>query len=225
MNEKNIVGELAADFVKDGMVVGLGTGSTVYFTLMKLGALVEAGLSIQGIPTSVQTAELAKKLQIPLASMDEVKKIDIAIDGADEFDSNLNLIKGGGGALVREKIVAKAAEKFIVVADPSKMVKTLGAFPLPVEVVPFGAVQTENYIRELQGKTKLRQTNGMPFQTDNGNFIIDCSFPSIIKPQELESILNNIPGVVDNGLFVGMADMVITIDPGHKPVLLEREKQ
>ncbi|MFC4801536.1 ribose-5-phosphate isomerase RpiA [Neobacillus sp. GCM10023253] len=224
MNEKKIVGELAADFIEDGMVVGLGTGSTVYFTIMKLGALVEAGLSIQGIPTSVQTAELAKKLHIPLANMDEVKKIDIAIDGADEVDAHLNLIKGGGGALVREKIVAKAAEKFIVVADPSKMVKTLVAFPLPVEVVPFGAMQTENYIRELQGETKLRLTNGKPFQTDNGNFIIDCSFPSISKPQELECILNNIPGVVDNGLFVGMADMVITIGPGYKPVLLEREK-
>ena len=122
LNEKLLVGEKAVEFIKDGMVVGLGTGSTVYYTIMKLGQLVKEGLSIQGIPTSIQTEELAKKLEIPLASYKEIEKIDVAIDGADEVDSNLDLIKGGGGALLREKIIAKAAKKFIVVATPSKMV-------------------------------------------------------------------------------------------------------
>src|SRR3954469_20725081 len=212
LNEKKIVGEKAADFVKDGMVVGLGTGSTVYYTILKLGQLVKEGLSIQGIPTSIQTAELATKLGISLASFQEIGEIDVAIDGADEVDSNLDLIKGGGGALLREKIIAKAAKRFIVVATPSKMVEKLGAFPLPVEVVPFGAEWTAKQLQELRGEPSLRQINGKPYRTDNGNYIFDCVFPNLTQIHELDDSLNKIPGVIENGLFIGMADLVISLD-------------
>ena len=224
LNEKRVVGEKAVEFIKDGMVVGLGTGSTVYYTIIKLGQLVKEGLSIQGIPTSIQTAELATKLGIPLASFQEIGEIDVAIDGADEVDSNLDLIKGGGGALLREKIIAKAARRFIVVATPSKMVKKLGSFPLPVEVVPFGAKWTEKHLKELGLEPSLRQSNGTPYQTDNGNYIFDCVFSEISKPHELEAKLNTIPGVVENGLFIGMTDLVISLDRNNQPVFIKRGK-
>jgi len=212
MNEKQIVGEKAAEYVKDGMVVGLGTGSTVFYTIKKLGEMVSQGLTIKGIPTSIQTETLAKKLGIPLVDFSEVDRIDVAIDGADEIDSNLNLIKGGGGALLREKIIAKAANTFIVVADSSKIVETLGSFPLPVEVVPFGYEMTKKQIKQLGIDPILRQLNNQPYKTDNGNYIFDCEISSIFHAAELEQELNMIPGVVENGLFVKMADAVITLD-------------
>ena len=217
-----MVGEKAAGFIKDGMVVGLGTGSTVYYTILKLGQLVKEGLSIQGIPTSTQTAELAKKLNIPLVGFQEIRQIDVAIDGADEVDSNLNLIKGGGGALLREKIIAKAAQKFIVVATPSKLVDQLGAFPLPVEVVPFGIEMTEKQLKELGCEPRLRRLNGKPYRTDNGNHIFDCIFPEISEAKRLEARLNLIPGVVENGLFIDMTDLVISLDRKNQTVLLKR---
>ncbi|WHY01369.1 ribose-5-phosphate isomerase RpiA [Neobacillus sp. DY30] len=210
MNEKKEVGEKAVEYVKDGMVVGLGTGSTVFYTIMKLGQLVQQGLTIKGVPTSEQTEQLAIELGIPLGSFEEVEQIDVAIDGADEVDPELNLIKGGGGALLREKIIAAAAKTFIVVADSDKNVDTLGTFPLPIEVVPFGYEMTVKHIKELGGSLKLRQKDGKTYLTDNGNYIIDSSFQEIMHPRELEKNLNLIPGVVDNGLFVGMADRVIT---------------
>jgi ribose 5-phosphate isomerase A len=222
LNEKKLVGEKAVEFIKDGMVVGLGTGSTVYYTILKLGQLVKEGLSIQGIPTSIQTAELATKLGIPLASFQEIEQIDVAIDGADEVDSNLDLIKGGGGALLREKIIAKAAGKFIVVATPVKMSKKLGSFPLPVEAVPFGAEWTAKHLQELRGEPSLRQINGKPYQTDSGNYIFDCVFPNLTQIHELEVSLNKIPGVVENGLFIGMADLVISLDEKSQPIFLRR---
>ncbi|MDQ0243642.1 ribose 5-phosphate isomerase A [Bacillus fengqiuensis] len=212
MNEKQLVGEQAAEFVKDGMVVGLGTGSTVYYTLKKLGERVQEGLSIQGIPTSVQTETIAKEFGIPLTNFLEVDYIDLAIDGADEVDPNLNLTKGGGGALLREKIIAKAAKKFIVVADSSKLVEKLGTFLLPVEVVPFGFSMTERHIRELGCSPEMRLKEGKPFITDNGNYIFDCNFPDIPYPETLERKLNMIPGVVENGLFVGMTDVLVSVD-------------
>ncbi|WP_042454342.1 ribose-5-phosphate isomerase RpiA [Neobacillus dielmonensis] len=212
MNEKKEVGEKAAEFVKDGMVVGLGTGSTVYYTLLKLGRLVQQGLSIRGIPTSKQTEKLAKELGIPLVSFHEIDHIDVAIDGADEVNPEYNLIKGGGGALLREKIIAKAAHTFIVVADSQKMVNQLGVFPLPVEVLPFGVEMTSKYIEELGCSAKLRLQEGNPYQTDNRHYILDCSFQTISNPAILEKDLNLIPGVIDNGLFVEMADLVITMN-------------
>lgn len=212
MNEKKEVGEKAVEYVKDGMVVGLGTGSTVFYSIAKLGQLVQQGLSIQGVPTSEQTAKLAREFGIPLVSFKEIEGIDVAIDGADEVNPDLNLIKGGGGALLREKIIAKAARTFIVVADSRKNVDTLGAFPLPIEVVPFGYEMTMKHIRELGGSLNLRQTNGTPYLSDNGNYVIDCDFIEIKDPKALERELNIIPGVVENGLFVDMTDAVITLD-------------
>ena len=211
MNEKKEVGEKAVEYVKDGMVVGLGTGSTVYYFISKLGQLVQQGLSIKGIPTSKQTEKLAIELGIPLVSFNQIEQIDVAIDGADEVDPELHLIKGGGGALLREKIIAASAKTFIVIADSHKNVETLGTFPLPIEVVPYGVEMTVKHIRELGGISEIRQNQGSPFLTDNGNYILDTSFQEIKQPRDLEKNLNLIPGVVDNGLFVGMADAVITI--------------
>lgn len=223
MNEKLLVGEKAVEYIKDGMVVGLGTGSTVFYTIKKLGKLVTEGLSIKGIPTSKQTENLAKECGIPLVDFGEIDHIDVAIDGADEVNPDLELIKGGGGALLREKIIAKAADTFIVVADSSKVVNRLGAFRLPVEVEPFGFLMTEKHIRDLGCLPQLRLSENKPYITDNGNYIFDCLFPGIPKPQSLEQKLNMIPGVVENGLFVGMARAVITLDEEKNILLIERD--
>ena len=220
--DKKIVGEKAAEFVKDGMVVGLGTGSTVFYTIQKLGQLVNEGLSIKAIPTSVQTEELAKELGIPLTSFNEIDSIDIAIDGADEVNPELELIKGGGGALLREKIIARAAKTFIVVADSSKVVEKLGAFRLPVEVITFGYEMTEKYIRAIGLVPEIRLNGETPFITDNGNYIFDCRIPEHVQPETLERMLNMIPGVVENGLFVGMTDLVITLDLEKNVVMLRK---
>ncbi len=215
MNEKELVGVRAAEYIKDGMVVGLGTGSTAYYTIKKLGELVRNGLNIKGIPTSEQTAALAVEHGIKLVDFKDVERIDVAIDGADEFDADLNLIKGGGGALLREKIIANAASAFIVIADSSKGVNKLGDFPLPVEIVTFGAEMTSRKIAELGCEPKLRLSGTQPFITDNGNYILDCDFKQIESPEELEKQLNMIPGVVENGLFVNMARRLITIENGE----------
>lgn len=222
MVDKKIVGEKAAEFVKDGMVVGLGTGSTVFYTIQKLGQLVKEGLSIKGIPTSVQTEELAKELGIPLTSFSEIESIDIAIDGADEVNLELELIKGGGGALLREKIIARAAKTFIVVADSSKRVEKLGAFRLPVEVIPFGYEMTEKHIRAIGLVPEIRLNRENPFITENGNYIFDCEISEHVQPERLERMLNMIPGVVENGLFVGMTDLVITLDLEKNVVMLRK---
>lgn len=221
MNEKKIVGEKAAEYVKEGMIVGLGTGSTVFYTIHKLGEMVSKGLSIKGIPTSVQTEVLARELGIPLVNFSEVEHIDIAIDGADEVDANLDLIKGGGGALLREKIIARAAKAFVVVADSSKVVEKLGGFPLPIEVVPFGYEMTMRHIKSLGIEPVLRESNNQPYKTDNGNYIFDCRFSIDFHASELERELNMIPGVVENGLFVQMADTVITLD--HKKNVVTKQ--
>ncbi|PLR68675.1 ribose-5-phosphate isomerase RpiA [Bacillus sp. UMB0893] len=222
MNEKKLVGEKAAEFVKDGMIVGLGTGSTVYYTLEKLGQLVKEGLQMKGIPTSAATEKLAHEFGIPLTSFLEAAYIDVAIDGADEVDAHLNLIKGGGGALLREKIIASAADTFIVVADSTKMSEQLGSFRLPVEVLPFGNEITEKKIRTLGCLPELRLLNSNPYKTDNGNLIFDCAFAKIMEPKEVERNLNMIPGVVENGLFVGIADMAITLNAENKIMIHKR---
>ncbi|WP_110114884.1 ribose-5-phosphate isomerase RpiA [Bacillus sp. CGMCC 1.16541] len=220
MNEKQLVGEKAAEYVKDGMVVGLGTGSTVYYTLQMLGKRVQEGLMIKGVPTSRQTEELARKLHIPLVSFADVSYIDLAIDGADEVDQNRVLIKGGGGALLREKIIANAADELIIVADSKKMVYTLGVFPLPIEVVRFGWEMTAKHIRDLGCVPRLRlKDDHTPFITDNGNYVMDAHFHAIEDPHVLEPMLNAIPGVVENGLFVGMTDKVLTVKRGKVHVL------
>lgn len=223
MNEKKLVGETAVDYVKEGMVLGLGTGSTVFYTIAKLGRLVQQGFSVKGVPSSIKTEKLALEAGIPLVPLNQIEQVDLAIDGADEVDLSLNLIKGGGGALLREKIIAKAAKSFIVVADSRKIVTKLGAFPLPVEVVPFGLGMTMKSIQDLGLSPEIRQKNGSLFKTDNGNFIVDCKIPEKINLQHLEQNLNLIPGVVDNGLFIGIADTIITLNKEKNILVHVRE--
>lgn len=221
---KKLAGEKAVDYIQDGMVVGLGTGSTVEYSLRKIGKLVRNGLKIKGIPTSVHTKRIAIKEKIPLTTLDVNPVIDITIDGADEVDSNLNLIKGGGGALAREKIIAFNSTKVIIVIDDSKIVKALGIdFPLPVEVMKFGWTSTQKTLEELGCIVELRKVMGNePFITDNSNYILDCEFERIEDPEQLEVNINNIPGVVENGLFIGLVEEVIV---GGKQGILTLEKE
>lgn len=206
---KKLVGEEAANLVKDGMKVGLGSGSTVYWMVKRLGERVHEGLNITAIPTSNTTAKWADEFGVPLTDFSKVQQLDIAIDGADEVDENLQLIKGGGGALLREKVVAAAAKEFIVIVDESKLVTHLGAFPLAVEVTPFGWERTSATIEKLGGRPALRHKDEDVFITDNGNYILDCSFNEILEPEALQRDLKMLVGVVETGLFVGMADKVI----------------
>jgi ribose 5-phosphate isomerase A len=208
--EKEIAGRAAAQLVRDGEVVGLGTGSTAYFAVVALGERVKAGLKIIGIPTSVQTADLAGRVGIQLTTLDEHPEIDITIDGADEVDPQLRLIKGGGGALTREKVIASASKKMVVVADSSKVVMVLGKFPLPVEVIAFARTVVERKIVALGGSPKLRlKPDGSPFLTDNGNQILDCSFGKIDDPPGLAQMLSDTPGIVEHGLFIGLAKVAL----------------
>ena len=208
--EKEAAGRAAAKLVRDGDIVGLGTGSTAYFAVVALGERVKAGLKIIGIPTSVRTADLARAVGIPLTTLDEHPEIDITIDGADEVDPKLNLIKGGGGALTREKVIATASKKMVVVADSGKVVAVLGKFPLPVEVIAFARTVVERKIAALGGSPKLRlKPDGSPYLTDNGNEILDCSFGKIADPPALARELSGTPGVVEHGLFIGLAKLAI----------------
>jgi ribose 5-phosphate isomerase A len=207
---KRIAAEKAVELIEDGMIVGLGTGSTVKYALKKIGERVSKGLNIKGIPTSNQTKKLALKYNIPLTSLAEYPEIDLTIDGADEIDSDLNLIKGGGGALTREKIIAFHSKKMVIIADDSKVVKSLGIdFPLPVEIVKFAWQATKKSLETFECECTLRKIFDDPFITDNGNYIIDCEFDRIANPEELEREINMIPGVVENGLFIGLADKAI----------------
>jgi ribose 5-phosphate isomerase A len=208
--EKEAAGRAAAKLVRDGDVVGLGTGSTAYFAVIALGARVRAGLKIVGIPTSVATGELARGVGIQLTSLDEHPEIDITIDGADELDPKLNLIKGGGGALLREKVVASASKKMVVISDSTKVVPVLGKFPLPVEIIAFARAVVEKKIAALGGAPKLRmKADGSVYVTDNGNQILDCSFGKIAEPAKLARALSDVPGVVEHGLFIGLASFAI----------------
>ncbi|SCC42976.1 Ribose-5-phosphate isomerase A [Bacillus thuringiensis] len=210
LNLKQLAGEYAANFVKYGMKVGLGTGSTVYWTIQKLGERVKEGLSFQAVPTSKETEVLAKQLNISLISLNDVQSLDLTIDGADEIDANLQLIKGGGGALLREKIVATSSKELIIIADESKLVTHLGTFPVPVEIIPFSWKQTERKIQSLGCQTTLRLKNNETFITDNKNMIIDCIFPhNISNPANLHTQLKMITGVVETGLFVNMTSKAI----------------
>ena len=202
MDAKKIAAEMAAGFVKNEMIVGLGTGSTVFYAIHKLGEMVQQGLKIRTVSSSIQSEKIAKGLNIPSVEFEEIDHIDIYIDGADEVDENFNLIKGGGGALLREKILAFNSHRYIVVVDESKLVKTLGKFPLPVEVVPFALSLTLSHIRILGAEVVVRQRDGKDFITDNGNLIADCSFNSISEPVLLNQRLHEIPGVVETGLFL-----------------------
>ncbi|QYO62961.1 ribose-5-phosphate isomerase RpiA [Leptolyngbya sp. 7M] len=211
---KQEVGRAAANRVQYGSIVGLGTGSTTAFAIQFLGERLKSGelKDIKGIPTSFQASVLAKQYGIPLTTLDEIDKIDIAIDGADEVDPNKNLIKGGGAAHTREKIVDSLADLFIVVVDSSKLVERLGStFPLPLEVLPVAISPVTKAVEKLGGIPELRMAvkKDGPVITDQGNMIIDVKFDAIDNPAEMEKTLNNIPGVLDNGLFVNVADIIL----------------
>lgn len=209
MDEKKLAGEKAAEFIKDDMIVGLGTGSTVYYTIAKLGEMVKEGLKIKAVSTSTATTNLARSLGIELFPIDEIESIDITIDGADEVDEMFNGIKGGGGALLFEKIVASASKKNIWVVDSKKVVKTLGKFPLPVEVIPFGHKHLYKKFEDKGMNPVIRKVEHNYFLTDSNNNIIDLNLSSIENPQELSNWLKGLPGVVENGLFLNYADVVI----------------
>ena len=220
-SEKQRAAEAAVEYVKDGMIVGLGTGSTTEFAVKKLGERVRDGLAIRGIPTSDVTKVQAEEEGIPLIDFSETMYIDLTIDGADEIDINLNMIKGGGAALLREKIVASASKEEIIIVSHEKFVKQLGSFPLPVEVIPFGWQVIFNQLETLGGSPDLRLKQGQPLRTDQGNYIIDCRFRQIIDASQLEQRLNMIPGVVENGLFTGLCTRMIMAE-GEKIVVKER---
>src|SRR6056297_54706 len=214
---KYVAAKRSVDFVEDGMRVGLGTGSTAALMVRALGDLVrEEGLRIRGVPTSTRTADLAREAGIEVVTLDEARWLDLTIDGADEVDGDLDLIKGGGGALLQEKIVAAASDRMVVIADIGKEVETLGAFPLPIEVIPFGWQTTRALVEELLvsmdvlGRDAvLRTAADTPFVTDEGNYIIDLHLARIGDAHRLSMALNQVPGVVENGLFLDMCDVLI----------------
>jgi len=216
---KRAAAQAALDYVKPGMKLGLGTGSTAAHFVKLIGERVKQGLDVQCVPTSAATHKLAADLKIPLTTLDQHPFLDLTVDGTDEFDPRFNLIKGGGGALLFEKIVASSSRHMVVIADESKKVETLGKFPLPVEVVPFGVKATAWKIEKalkhcgLEGKMVLRVKDGKPFRTDGGHVIVDIALGRIPEPERLDNLLSNTPGVVDHGLFVGICGIVLMATP------------
>jgi ribose 5-phosphate isomerase A len=226
--EKELAAEAAVAQVQDGMVVGLGTGSTAAFALKALGRRIGQGLKIRAVPSSRWAENMGRDVGIPLLTFADVNRLDVTIDGTDEFDAGLALIKGGGGALFREKIVAAASERLWIIADASKRVPVLGKFPLPVEVNPFGWQVVARRIGELGAQVNLREAGGKPsvsdrtFVTDNGGYILDCAFGAIPDPAGLEAKLRRIVGVMETGLFVGMAETIFAAD-GERVEVLKRK--
>ncbi|WP_440983554.1 ribose-5-phosphate isomerase RpiA [Shinella sumterensis] len=221
--------EAALAHVEDGMRLGIGTGSTAEEFVRLLAEKVAGGLSVEGVPTSERTARLCLELGVPLKSLDELPELDLTIDGADEVDGRLRLIKGGGGALLREKIVACASRRMIVIADESKVVETLGAFKLPIEVNPFGLVATRIAIEKLatrlglSGAIDLRASGDGTFTTDGGHYILDASFGRIPDADALARNLNDIPGVVEHGLFINIASLAVIAGPAGARTLTAKE--
>lgn len=218
--EKRAAAEKSLEFIRDGMELGLGTGSTAAIMIELLGERVQQGLRVRGVPTSVRTHQLAEIAGIPLIDFDTVTQLDLTIDGADEIDPQLNLIKGGGAALLREKIVASASRRLVIIADSKKLVERLGAFPLPVEVIPFACRIVAARLTDRGLMPTLRTTAfDQPLVTDEGNYILDCACGEISDPAALALELSQIPGVVEHGLFVGMADTVVIGRGGSVEVL------
>jgi ribose 5-phosphate isomerase A len=227
-NLKRAAAEKALDYVRPGMKLGLGTGSTAALFVDALAAKMKGGFEVVGVPTSEATRRQAERLGIPLTTLDDTPELDLTVDGADELDGDLNLIKGGGGALLREKIVAASSKRMIVIADGSKRVARLGAFPLPVEVVPFGLGSTrlrlEAAVGELglSGKISLREREGRVFVTDGGHYLFDCAFGAIPDPKGLADALAALPGVVDHGLFIGLASAAVLANANGIEVLISK---
>jgi ribose 5-phosphate isomerase A len=220
--EKEAAARASLKYIKDGQVVGLGTGSTAACFIRLLGEEVKKGLQIRGIPTSVRSGEQAANLGIPLTTFDECQQIDVTVDGTDEVDPQLRLIKGGGGALLREKIVASASKQYVIIADATKHVPVLGKFPLPVEVIKFAQALVSKRIAALGAEVTLRRnSDGSPYLTDEGNYILDCHFSKIRGADGLANKLSDMPGVVEHGLFINMASVVLIAD-GTKVIELKR---
>jgi len=223
----------ALDFIEDGMTLGLGSGSTAEILIEHLGARVAGGMKVQGVPTSARTAKCARENGVPLIDADKVERIHLTIDGADEVDPNFFLIKGGGACLLREKIIANASDKMVVIVDASKMVETLGAFPLPIEIDPFGMALTAEQIYAAllesgceAGQTVLRQRKdgSGPLITDGGHYILDSRCRKIPNPSETAARLSEIPGVMEHGIFVDLADIIVVGEDDHAKVMeLARE--
>jgi ribose 5-phosphate isomerase A len=220
--EKEAAARASLKYIKDGQVVGLGTGSTAACFIRLLGEEVKKGLQIRGIPTSVRSGEQAANLGIPLTTFDECQQIDVTVDGTDEVDPQLRLMKGGGGALLREKIVASASKQYVIIADATKHVPVLGKFPLPVEVIKFAQALVSKRIAALGAEVTLRRnSDGSPYLTDEGNYILDCHFSKIRGADGLANKLSDMPGVVEHGLFINMASVVLIAD-GTKVIELKR---
>lgn len=224
---KFLAAKRATDFVEDGMKLGLGTGSTAAWMVRCLAERIrEEGLRVTGVPTSSRTAQLATQLGVPITTLDDARWLDLTIDGADEFDPNLALIKGGGAALLQEKIVATASDQMIVIADAAKEVAQLGAFPLPIEVIPFGWQTTKALVEEtlvsldvMTRDVSLRMNGPAPLLTDESNYILDLHLKRIGNPRQLSLVLNQIPGVVENGLFIDICDIVVIGHPDGRVVV------
>jgi ribose 5-phosphate isomerase A len=219
--EKLNAGEKAIDFIKDGMLLGLGTGSTVYYTIKKIGELVGEGMKLKAVSTSSATSQLASSLGIDILPFNKITKTDLTIDGADEVDPQLNGIKGGGGALLYEKLVAEASDKIIWVVDSGKQVKKLGKFPLPVEVVQFGMDHLLQIFKDRNYNPVLRLKDDRPYITDAGNYIVDLHMNEIDYPEKLNSEIKLLTGVVETGLFLNLADKVI-IGSGNTTEIIDR---
>jgi len=215
--EKKLVGEKAAELVEDGMIVGLGTGSTAFFMIRRLAERVRDGLRITGVATSRRTHEMAASLGIRVVDVNDVDSIDLTIDGADEIDDRLNAIKGGGGALLREKLVASISKRVVLIIDSTKRVDRLGRFPLPVEIVPFAWKHTLKKLEREGYRAQIREKDGALFVTDGGNYIIDLhDLYKIEDPRKLEASINNLPGVVENGLFTGLVTDMLIAENGRR---------
>jgi len=224
MNEKKIAAEYAVDYIEDGMIVGLGTGSTVAFMLSKLAQRVKTGLNITAVSSSATTTKLASSLGIKISKLSDIEEIDLTIDGADEVDENLNGIKGGGGALLYEKIIAANSKKNIWIVDSSKLVITLGKFPLPVEVVQFGSIHLGVRLENSGFRPTFRMNGNTRFITDNNNYIIDLRMENISDPVAIDIKLKSFAGVVETGLFNGVADIVIA-GIGNKVEVINKKKR
>lgn len=209
MNKKKLAGEKATEYIKDGMILGLGTGSTAYHMIKKVGELVQSGMKLKAVATSKNTERLARELHIPLVLIDEVDKIDLCIDGVDEIDKHFNAIKGGGGALFREKIVANLADEVIWIMDDSKLVDSIGTFPLPIEVLPYGYTQVVRKLKEHSFNPVIRKKDNNVFITDNGNYIVDLHIGNLMDINDVCEKINGITGVLETGLFVNMCNRII----------------